>query len=197
MSNGPAYVAFIFAGYRSGMVEKDDAGRDELVPEVTMDPQTERRLGAVLVAALLLLLGCGMVVNLLAAPPPDATVSLANLSGASLVEIRDQRGTVVLSGEFRSRTDALGNTEMDADLGNRRGHAVIGEVEIEIPAAGREHRRPELEVDIIRLSPRSRYLVVIDDRTVGTFVTDDRGSVDMELQEGELADAPPPSPFPE
>jgi hypothetical protein len=27
--------------------------------------------------------------------------------------------------------------------------------------------------------------VVIDNRTVGTFLTDDRGSADLELQEGE------------
>jgi len=30
-----------------------------------------------------------------------------------------------------------------------------------------------------------RYTVVIDNRTVGTFLTDDRGSADLELQEGE------------
>jgi len=35
---------------------------------------------------------------------------------------------------------------------------------------------------------------VIDDQAVGSFVTDDRGSVDFELQEGELV--PSASPFP-
>ena len=30
------------------------------------------------------------------------------------------------------------------------------------------------------------FAVVIDNRTVGTFTTDDRGSFDMELQEGEV-----------
>jgi len=197
MSNGPAYVPFIFAAYRRDMVDKDEAGRDEVVPVVPMDPKAERKLGTVLVAVLLFLLGCGMLVNLLASPATEPTVNLSNLSGASLVEIRDERGTVVLSGEFRSRTDALGNTEKDADLGDRNGHAVIGEVELEIPAEGREHRRPELEVDIIRLAPRTRYHVAIDDRIVGAFVTDDRGSIDMEIQEGERAGAAPPSPFPE
>lgn len=34
--------------------------------------------------------------------------------------------------------------------------------------------------------PRQIFSIVIDDRTVGRFVTDDRGSVDMELQEGEV-----------
>ena len=158
----------------------------ELVPVVTMDAATERRLTVVLAAALAALLACGAAVNLWAAPRAAAVIALADLSGATLVEIRDDRGAVVLSGEFRSRVDALGNTEKDADLGDRQGHAVIGEVELEIPAPGRDHRRPELEVDIIHLTPRTRYTVVIDDRTVGTFTTDDRGSVDFELQEGEV-----------
>ena len=72
---------------------------------------------------------------------------------------------------------------------------MIGEVELEIPAPGRDHRLPELEVDVIHLTPRTRYTVVIDDRTVGTFTTDDRGSVDFELQEGELVPASSANPF--
>jgi hypothetical protein len=158
----------------------------ELIPVVTMDAATERRLTVVLVASLATLLAGGTAVNLLAAPRNAEVITLADLSGATLVEIRADGGAVVLSGEFRSRVDALGNTEKDADLGNRRGDSVIGEVELEIPAPGRDHRRPELEVDIIHLSPRTHYTVVIDDQVVGSFVTDDRGSVDFELQEGEL-----------
>jgi hypothetical protein len=161
--------------------------KQELIPVVTMDAATERRLTVVLVASLLTLLAGGAAVNLWAAPKAAGVTSLADLSEAALVEIRDDGGAVVLSGEFRSRVDALGNTEKDADLGNRRGDSVIGEVELEIPAPGRDHRRPELEVDIIHLAPRTRYTVAIDDRVVGSFVTDDRGSVDFELQEGELA----------
>ncbi len=178
--------------------KKVENDRNELVPVITMDPQSERRLTWVLTAALLFLLGCGMLVNLLAAPATarETVVHLADLGGATLVEIRDEGGKVVLSGEFRARVDALGNTEKDADLGDRQGNGVIGEVELEIPAPGRDHRRPELEVDIIHLAPRTRYHVVIDDRTVGTFVTDDRGSVDMELQEGEAAVGAEASPFP-
>ncbi len=168
--------------------------RQELIPVVTMDASTERRLTVVLVASLAALLAGGAAVNLWAAPKAAAVIALADLSEATLVEIRDDGGAVVLSGEFRSRVDAIGNIEKDADLGNREGDSVIGEVELEIPAPGRDHRRPELEVDIIHLAPRTRYTVVIDDRVVGSFVTDDRGSVDFELQEGELV--PSDSPFP-
>jgi hypothetical protein len=116
-------------------------------------------------------------------------ISLGDVSDAQMVEIHDRHGVALLSGEFRSRVDALGNTEKDAPLTDRRGRIVIGEVELEIPAKGRQNRRPELEVDVLGLPPRQVFSVVIDDRVVGTFVTDDRGGVDVELQEGEM----PPS----
>ena len=115
---------------------------------------------------------------------------LGEVSEAQIVEIRDHRGETVLSGEFRSRVDTLGNTEKDAALADRRGRMVVGEVELEIPAPLRADRRPELEVDIIGLPGRETFSIVIDDRIVGTFTTDDRGSVDMELQEGEIPSPP-------
>jgi hypothetical protein len=136
---------------------------------------------------------CGVSITIGTAMPvltgekaiPSA-IALGDVSEAHIVEIRDHRGEVVLSGEFRSRVDGLGNTEKDAALTDRRGRTVIGEVELEIPAALRENRRPELEVDIIGLPGREAFSIVIDDRIVGWFTTDDRGSVDMELQEGEV-----------
>jgi len=119
-----------------------------------------------------------------------APVAIGKISNAEMVEVRDSNNVAVLSGEFRVRRDSLGNREFDAALRDSRGQTVIGEVELEIPAPGRENRRPELEIDIISLPPRQQFTVVIDDRAVGSFVTDDRGSVDMELQEGEMS-----SPF--
>jgi hypothetical protein len=54
-----------------------------------------------------------------------------------------------------------------------------------VPPPSRADRRPELEVDIIGLPARQVFTVHIDDRPVASFTTDDRGSIDMELQEGE------------
>jgi hypothetical protein len=119
-----------------------------------------------------------------------SAIALGDVSEAQIVEIRDRRGQTILSGEFRSRVDMLGNTEKDAALTDRRGRTIVGEVELEIPAPLRENWRPELEVDIIGLPGRETFSVVIDDRIVGTFTTDDRGSVDMELQEGEVPPLP-------
>jgi hypothetical protein len=153
--------------------------------EVIRQRQIDRRLFASVAAICGPLMIAGALLNAADAGKTASVVGLGNVSEAHIVEIRNQGGVTVLSGEFRSRFDGLGNVEKDAALFDRRGRAVIGEVEIEIPARGRPDRRPELEVDIIGLAPFETFSVAIDDRVVGSFVTDDRGSVDMELQEGE------------
>lgn len=116
----------------------------------------------------------------------EAGLRLGDAAEAQIVEIRDHRGVAVMSGEFRTRQDSLSNTEKDAALMDRQGRRVLGEVEVEIPAPGREDRRPELEVDIIGLPANETFTVAIDDRQIASFTTDDRGSIDVELQEGEL-----------
>jgi hypothetical protein len=113
-------------------------------------------------------------------------VMLGHLSEAHIVEVRDAGGQAVLSGEFRSRTDAAGNVEKDAALLNARGLQVIGEIELEFPDKARIDRRPELEVDVMGLPPNQPFTIVVDNQPVGIFRTDDRGSVDLEVQEGEL-----------
>jgi hypothetical protein len=141
---------------------------------------------------------CGLVIAAGIAVPmlsgirtPPAAIQLGDVSEAHIVEIRNEQGDAVVTGEFRSSVDPLGNTEKDAALIDRRGRSVIGEVELEVPAPNRDDRRVELEVDIIGLPARQTFAVVIDDRPVGTFTTDDRGSIDMELQEGEIPPSPP------
>ena len=63
------------------------------------------------------------------------------------------------------------------------GRAVIGEIEIDIPRPAAADRGQELELDIIQLTSRSTFTVVIDDRPIASLQTDDRGSVDVEVQE--------------
>ena len=164
------------------------------VEEALPDRRNERKAMALLfvVCGLLMAGGAGFAL-VIGSPQTTPVVELGDISEADVVEIRDHRGITVLSGEFRSRVDPLGNTEKDAALLDRGGRRVVGEVELELPASGRENRRPELEVDIMELAPQQTFTVVVDDRVVATFKTDDRGSVDMELQEGEV---PGPTPTP-
>ena len=156
--------------------------------ETAIDRAGERRLVGLLATTYALLIAGGIAIPVLtSANANPATLALGDVSEAQIVEIRDAGGRPILSGEFRATVDAVGNTEKDAALIDGRGRAVIGEVELEIPAPSRKNRRTELEVDIMGLPPRGIFTVVIDDRVVSTFAADDRGSVDMELQEGESA----------
>jgi hypothetical protein len=133
------------------------------------------------------LLAAGIAINAMSRVEPGAplTITPDQVAEAQVVEIRDHQDRAVLTGEFRARVDMVGNMEKDAALLDRNGQKVIGEVELEAPARDRRDRRPELEVDIIGLPPRETFTVVIDNRVVARFTTDDRGSIDRELMEGE------------
>lgn len=145
------------------------------------DPLDSRRPLWSIVGVSLVPLAIGLLIA--EAPGETASVTLGDLRQAQLVEVRDTDGTTVLSGELRSRRDGAGNEEKDAALVAPDGRAVVGEVEIEIPRADALNPQQELEVDIINIRPRSTFTVVIDDRPVLTFQTDDRGSVDIEVEE--------------
>jgi hypothetical protein len=133
------------------------------------------------------MLAAGMALNAMSGVKPAAplTITSDQVAEAQIVEIRDHQDKAVLTGEFRTRVDMLGNIEKDAALLDRNGQKVIGEVELEAPARGRRGRGPELEVDVIGLPARETFTVVIDNRVVARFTTDDRGSIDRELIEGE------------
>ena len=164
----------------------NDSCTPKMMPKKVLDAASERRMVKALLLFLFPLLAIGVIAQqAIGQPTAAAFIPLADLATAQIVEIRDHRGAVVLSGEFRERVDSLGNTEKDAELTNQRGANVIGEIELELPAPGRDHLRPELEVDVIHLQPLQKYTVVVDDKVVGAFLTDDRGSADLELQEGE------------
>jgi hypothetical protein len=129
-------------------------------------------------------IAAGVAVSSYVPDRPAAPAELPDLSGASIVEIRDAGGRTVLTGEFRSRIDPLGNEEKDAALTDGKGQQVVGEVEIEIPGPEAANPHQELEIDIIRVAPNGKFGVFIDDREILTFMSDDRGSIDMEIESG-------------
>jgi hypothetical protein len=149
---------------------------------VADDSSSYDRMPVMLGAVLGLFVLGGIVATRWAPLPGRPPSALADLSGAQLVEVRDASGRTVLSGDFRERVNSLGNPKRDAALADRHGRRVIGEVEIELPGPQSMTGAQELEIDIIELSPSAKYSVFIDDREVAAFTTDDRGSVDMELE---------------
>jgi hypothetical protein len=142
------------------------------------------RMPVALAALLAAFLVVGLAAARLGPAPPSSVASLPDLSGAQFVEVRDASGRTVLSGEFRERTDPMGNVEKDAALIDRSGRRVIGEIEIEIPGPSALGQEQELEIDIIEIEKNAKHSLFVDDREVAIFTTDDRGSIDMEVHSG-------------
>src|SRR4030095_14809625 len=81
------------------------------------DRSRERRLLGLLTVICGLLITGGLAMPILSKESAFASaIALGDVSEAHIVEIRDHRDQTVLSGEFRSRGDILGNTEKDAAL---------------------------------------------------------------------------------
>jgi hypothetical protein len=154
--------------------------------DATLETRLQRRLFGMLIVVCGVFIGVGLALTLAGGREAAAApLKIGDVREAHIVEIRDRSGSTILTGEFRTRVDEVGNMEKDAALADRSGRRVIGEVELEVPPDTRSDRRPELEVDIIGLPPRQLFTVFIDNLPVASFTTDDRGSIDMELQEGE------------
>jgi hypothetical protein len=134
-----------------------------------------------LAALLAAFLAVGIAAARLGPAPPSSVASMPDLSSAQFVEVRNAAGRTVLSGEFRDRTDPLGNVEKDAALVDRSGRRVIGEIEIEIPGPSAFGQGQELEIDIIEIEKSAKHSLFVDDREVAVFTTDDRGSIDVEV----------------
>jgi hypothetical protein len=67
---------------------------------------------------------------------------------------------------------------------------VVGEVEIDVSRPDAANPRQELEIDIISLTPNTEFAVYLDDRRAASFTTDDRGSIDIEIESAPPEETP-------
>src|SRR5688500_1773262 len=99
------------------MEDTNMADTNTVVQSTAHEGSAARRVLALLTVMCGLLISGGLAMPMLtgeSAMPP--AIALDGVAEAQIVEIRDRRGQTVLSGEFRSRVDTLGNTEKDAAL---------------------------------------------------------------------------------
>ena|SRR5688572_11852959 len=128
-----------------------------------------------LVLSMAALVGAGVLVA--AQSTPQAPF---DFSKAVAAEVRNDRGQVVLSGQFKaasSRPDdgerkaALVQTGIDADAS--------GEAEIESLGSSNK-RRQEIEFEVRNLEPGGVFSFFIDNRLFATVTTDNRGKAQHE-----------------
>ena len=93
----------------------------------------------------------------------------AQLPQASVVEVRNAQGQVVLRGQFDTFDDderyaALGPADLNLE----------GTGEIEVDAR-------QMEGELRHLAPRATFTIAIDGRDVGTVTTDSDGDADFDV----------------
>lgn len=109
------------------------------------------------------------------------TGETADLSGASVAEVRNAQGQVILTGKFAvsdsgqdlERTAVLAPTGVDTDA--------RGEAEVEVTGSG-DDRKQEIEFSISNVEPGTVLTFVIDARALATATSDDKGRVEFERE---------------
>jgi hypothetical protein len=105
----------------------------------------------------------------------------ADFTNASVAEVRDAQGQVVLSGRFETTADegdddferkaVLGSTAVDADA--------AGEAEVEF--SKKAATKQEVEFSVRNLAPGGVLTFVIDGTEIGTATCDERGRAEIEV----------------
>ena len=111
----------------------------------------------------------------------QATAPAGDYTNASVAEVRDAQGLIVLRGQFAvaeeedddiERKAVLEQTGVDADA--------AGQAEVEFPKTAPTVQ--EVEFAARNLQPGATFTFVIDGQDVATAAADRRGSVEVELE---------------
>ena len=98
--------------------------------------------------------------------------TLNRLPEAKLVEIKDEAGQVILSGEFTTASDTKLEIERVATLtGSEGATGVKGKAEIELVKNGDQFSKQELEVAVEGLAKAANFKLFVDDAEVIAFTT--------------------------
>ena len=110
--------------------------------------------------------------------------SLDRLLDAKLIEIKDETGQVVLSGEFTTASDTKIEIERVATLKGPGGAtAPKGIAEIELVKSGDKFSKQELEVAVEGLAKAANFKLFVDDAEVIAFTTNKSGKAAMKFSD--------------
>ena len=114
-------------------------------------------------------------------PLPPA---LNRLSEAKLVEIKDEAGKVILSGDFATISDTEAEIERAATLTVADGATgATGKAEIELVKNGDAFSKQELEVALAGLAKAANFKLFVDGAEVIAFKTNKNGKAAMKFSD--------------
>jgi hypothetical protein len=106
---------------------------------------------------------------------------VGDLSNASMAEIKDNVGAVVLSGHFVEIPEDDDDVERKATLaGSGQTAKATGQAEIEVSRTNNRLDQ-EVEVSVSNLAPAATYTLFVDAKQLGTFQTNQDGKGELEL----------------
>jgi hypothetical protein len=114
-------------------------------------------------------------------PLPPA---LKRLSEAKLVEIKDEAGKVILSGNFATISDTATEIERASTLTVSDGATgATGKAEIELVKNGDAFSKQELEVALAGLAKAANFKLFVDGAEVMAFKTNKSGKATMKFSD--------------
>jgi hypothetical protein len=110
----------------------------------------------------------------------DATATTGNFTNATLAEVRDAQGHVVLQGQFNPVDEDDDDIERKAIL-KPAGTDTDAAGEAEVEFAKSAPATQEIEFSVSGLPAATTFTFVIDGQQVATATTDRRGSAEVEV----------------
>jgi hypothetical protein len=144
----------------------------------------KKRTRLILMLAALLIgggVGSVLLIDTLNAQGVALPADTPDLSTASMVEVKDNAGLVVLAGQLVEIPEDDDDVERKAELkgsGISAGAAGFAEVEV---AKDNNRIDQEVEVSVSRLIAGATYSVFVDGKQLGTFQTNKDGNAEVEL----------------
>ena len=121
--------------------------------------------------------------RLLAQRPGDTLPSsVGNLAAATLIEIRDQAGQVLLNGTLKTSKRDPKETERKADLESPTGQKAKGKFEVEIERKDGAIAKEEVELEVEKLPAMTECELFIDGKHVSSLTTTKVGKAELKLE---------------
>jgi hypothetical protein len=110
-----------------------------------------------------------------------------SLALADTVEIKDQKGLVMLSGSFATTSEKRDELERTAMLGNPANKSWKGVAEIDIDRKDGQVTDDEIELSVKGLPKDTNCTLIINRLEVSRFMTNDDGKAEVHLKRAALA----------
>ena len=118
----------------------------------------------------------------LAAQTRDLPALVGSLADAQLIEVRDQAGTVLLHGTFKTKSNEAKETERKAKMVSPSGQKAKGDVAIEIEYKDGYAHQQQVEISVEDMPVMMECQLYVDNKLAGSFITSKAGKAKVKFE---------------